>query len=82
MLLSYFIGQRKAPIPYDLKRIGLYTMLTIGLLAVYYALRLYYISNMWLMMAAGTVLLLIYCGILIKLDFNVFRNSRGVNANR
>ena len=81
MLLSYFIGQRKAPIPYDLKRIGLYTMLTIGLLAVYYALRLYYISNMWLMMAAGTVLLLIYCGILIKFDFNVFRNRRGVNAN-
>ena len=81
MLLSYFIGQKKAPIPYDLKRIGLYTMLTIGLLAVYYALRLYYISNMWLMMAAGTVLLLIYCGILIKLDFNVFRNRRGVNAN-
>ena len=81
MLLSYFIGQRKAPIPYDLKRIGLYTMLTIGLLAVYYALRLYYISNMWLMMATGTVLLLIYCGILIKFDFNVFRNRRGVNAN-
>ena len=81
MLLSYFIGQKKAPIPYDLKRIGLYTMLTIGLLAVYYALRLYYISNMWLMMAAGTVLLLIYCGILIKFDFNVFRNRRGVNAN-
>ena len=81
MLLSYFIGQKKAPIPYDLKRIGLYTMLTIGLLAVYYALRLYYISNMWAMMGIGTVLLLIYCGILIKFDFNVFRNRRGVNAN-
>ena len=81
MLLSYFIGQKKAPIPYDLKRIGLYTMLTIGLLAVYYALRLYYISNMWTMMGIGTVLLLVYCGILVKFDFNVFRNRRGVNAN-
>ena len=81
MLLSYFIGQKKAPIPYDLKRIGLYTMLTIGLLAVYYALRLYYISNMWAMMGIGTVLLLVYCGILVKFDFNVFRNRRGVNAN-
>lgn len=81
MLLSYFIGQKKAPIPYDLKRIGLYTMLTVGLLAVYYALRLYYISNMWAMMGIGTVLLLIYCGILIKFDFNVFRYRRGVNAN-
>ena len=81
MLLSYFIGQKKAPIPYDLKRIGLYTKLTIGLLAVYYALRLYYISNMWAMMGIGTVLLLVYCGILVKFDFNVFRNRRGVNAN-
>lgn len=81
MLLSYFIGQKKAPIPYDIKRIGMYTVLTVGLLAVYYALRLYYISNMWAMMGIGTVLLLIYCGILIKFDFNVFRYRRGVNAN-
>ena len=81
MLLSYFIGQKKAPIPYDLKRISIYTMLTIGLLAVYFALRLYYVSNMWAMMGIGTVLLLIYCGILIKFDFNVFRYRRGINAN-
>ena len=81
MLLSYFIGQKKAPIPYDLKRIGIYTVLTVGLLAVYYALRLYYISNMWAMMGIGTILLLVYCGILIKFDFNVFRYRRGVNAN-
>ena len=82
MLLSYFIGQKKAPIPYDLKRIGIYTVLTIGLLGVYYALRLYYIQNMWLLMACGTALLLIYCGILYKCDFNyVLRYRRGVNAN-
>ena len=81
MLLSYFIGQKKAPIPYDLKRIGIYTVLTLGLLSVYYALRLYYISNMWARMGIGTVLLIIYCGILIKFDFNVFRYRRGVNAN-
>ncbi len=81
MLLSYFIGQKKAPIPYNIKRIGMYMVLTVGLLAVYYALRLYYISNMWAMMGIGTVLLLIYCGIMIKFDFNVFRYRRGVNAN-
>ena len=81
MLLSYFIGQKKAPIPYDLKRIGIYTVLTLGLLGVYYALRLYYVHNTWLLMACGTGLLLIYCGILYKCDFNVFRNRRGVNAN-
>ena len=69
MLLSYFIGQKKAPVPYDLKRIGGYTALTIVLLAVYYALRLYVISNMWVLMAAATVLLGIYLVVLTRKDF-------------
>ncbi len=79
MLLSYFIGQKKAPIPYDLKRIGQYTALTIGLLAVYYALRLYYIQNMWILMAIGTALLAIYLFVLTRKDFplqDVLRNRR------
>jgi len=69
MLLSFIIGQKKAPIPYDMKTIGLYTLFTVGLLAVYYALRLYFISNTWLMMAIGTVLLFIYLAILVRKDF-------------
>ena len=69
MLLSYFIGQKKAPIPYDMKRIGLYTVLTVALLAVYYVLRTWVISNSWVMMGAGTVLLLIYLLVLTRKDF-------------
>ena len=69
MLLSYFIGQKKAPIPYDLKRIGIYTALTLGLLAVYYALRLYYIHNTWLLMAFGTLLIGVYLFVLTRKDF-------------
>ena len=85
MLLSYFIGQKKAPIPYDLKRIGIYTSLTLGLLAVYYALRLYYISNMWVLMAIGTVLLGIYLVVLTRKDFpiqDVLRNRRNNGSGR
>ena len=85
MLLSYFIGQKKAPIPYDLKRIGIYTSLTLGLLAVYYALRLYYISNMWVLMAIGTVLLGIYLVVLTRKDFpiqDVLRNRRNNGSSR
>ena len=88
MLLSYFIGQKKAPIPYDLKRIGLYTMFTVGLLAVYYAIRLYFVSNMWIMMAIGTVLIGIYLMVLNKLDFpltnyiHVLRNRRNNGSGR
>lgn len=33
MLLSYFVGQRKNPIPYDLKNIGIYTLLAVALYA-------------------------------------------------
>lgn len=85
MILSYFIGQKKAPIPYDLKRIGQYTALTIGLLAVYYALRLYYISNMWVLMAIGTVLIAIYLFVLTRKDFplqDVLRNRRNNGSSR
>ncbi len=69
MLLSYVIGQKKAPIPYDLKAIGLYTLLTIVLMGIYYALRLYYIHDMWLLMLAGTILIAIYIIVLTHKDF-------------
>ncbi len=69
MLLSYFIGQKKAPIPYDLKTIGIYTLLTIALLTVYYTIRLYCPMNMWVLMAIGTVLLVIYLAVLTRKDF-------------
>ena len=85
MLLSYAIGQKKAPIPYDLKRIGGYTALTLGLLAVYYAIRLYYVHNIWLLMAIGTVLIGIYLFVLTRKDFplqNVFRNCRNNGSGR
>ena len=85
MLLSYFIGQRKAPIPYDLKCIGQYTALTVGLLAVYYAIRLYYIHNMWILMAIGTILIGLYLFILTRKDFpiqNVLRNRRNNGSGR
>ncbi len=69
MLLSYVIGQKKAPIPYDLKAIGLYTLLTLVLMGIYYALRLYYIHDMWLLMLAGTILIAIYIIVLTRKDF-------------
>ena len=69
MLLSYFIGQKKAPIPYDMKSIGGYTTLTIGLLAVYYAIRLYLVQNIWVLMAIGTILIGIFIAVLTRRDF-------------
>lgn len=70
MLLSYWIGRRYLPIPYDMKRIGLYTLVCVVMLIIYYILPL----TMWAHMAVGTILIFIYCFIFYKLDFNVFRN--------
>lgn len=36
MLLSYFVGQKKYPIPYDLKSMAVYFGITIVLLGIYY----------------------------------------------
>ena len=79
MLLSYFVGRKYLTIPYDLKRIGAYTLVTIGLLAVYYGV---YDLGMWARMGIGTALLIVYCVILIKFDFNVFRNRRDHGSGR
>lgn len=75
MLLSYFVGRSRLTIPYDLRRIGAYTFLTLVLLAVYYLFR-HWADAMWLSMAFGTILLLIYIVILVKFDFNVLRYRR------
>ena len=69
MLLSYFIGQKKAPIPYDLKSIGGYTLLTFGLLAVYYYIRHYFELNMWALMAIGTFFIAMYVIKMTRSDF-------------
>ncbi len=70
MLLSYFVGRKYLSVPYDLKRIGFYTLLIILLLAVYYAVRhLVPTHAMTWSMAVGTVLILIYVCVLAKLDF-------------
>ena len=85
MLLSYFIGQKKAPIPYDLKNIGRYTALTLVLLGIYYAVRLNTTLNMWTLMAIGTVLIGIYLFVLTRKDFpiqNVLRNRRKDGSGR
>jgi len=68
MLLSYFIGQKKMPIPYDMKSIGMYAGLTIMLLAAYYAFR-HFVDNMWLGMAFGTMLIVVYFFVMTRRDF-------------
>ncbi|MCM1035629.1 MAG: polysaccharide biosynthesis C-terminal domain-containing protein [Paludibacter sp.] len=68
MVLSWAIGQKHLPVPYDLKRIGGYFLLTIVLLAAYYGVR-YLCDSTVLRLCVGTVLLAIYIVVVVRCDF-------------
>lgn len=65
MLLSYFVGQKKYPIQYDLKAIGMYVLLAVVL---YVAAEYVSIDNIYLRMAYRTVLLLLFIAYVVKRD--------------
>ena len=65
MLLSYFVGQKKYPIQYDLKAIGVYVLLAAVL---YVAAEYVPIDNIYLRMAYRTVLLLLFVAYVVKRD--------------
>ncbi|MCE2616872.1 lipopolysaccharide biosynthesis protein [Phocaeicola oris] len=65
MLLSYFIGQKKFPINYDLKNIGTYVLLAIILYLI--AMNLPF-ENSILVLTVRTVLLFVFVAYIIKKD--------------
>ena len=66
MLISYFLGQKYMPIKYDLKTIGIYTLVTLAL----YGISLFITTPyMWLNLLIKTILLLLFVALLIKRDF-------------
>ncbi len=80
MTLSYVIGRKHLYIPYDMRRIGIYTVVVVTLLAIYYGMNHLISLSSWGKMGVGTLLFIIYCIIFYKLDFYVFRN-RGRNGS-
>lgn len=65
MLLSYFIGQHYYPIRYDIKGIARYFAIA---LAMFGAFKVMPIENIWVRMAVGTLLLLLFVAYIIKHD--------------
>ncbi len=66
MLLSYFVGQKRNPIPYDLRSIGVYVLLA----AVLYILMLHVrFEQTWLQVAVNTVWVSLYVAYMFKADF-------------
>ena len=67
MILSYFVGQKKYPINYDIKHMSIYVMLTLLLFGVSTSLPQEW--SMWLRMGVNSVLLLIFLTYLVRTDF-------------
>ena len=66
MLVSYFVGQKYMKIPYDLRSMGLYTIVALAFLAISY----YFKSDrIWLNYTINTVLLLVYLAMIVRRDF-------------
>ena len=66
MLLSYFVGQKKYPIQYDLKSIGKY----VAMAGVLYVISEYLpFESVWVLLVIRTCLLLVFVGYIVKNDF-------------
>ena len=73
MLLSYFVGRKYLTIPYDFRKIGAYTLITLLLLGLFALVAHFLPTCPWAKMAVGTVLLLIYIGAAWRIDLrNLF----------
>ncbi|MGL4851138.1 MAG: lipopolysaccharide biosynthesis protein [Phocaeicola sp.] len=70
MLLSYFVGQKKYPIPYDLRSICKYVVLASVLFTVGYYLP---VESTWLLLSLRSALLLLFIVYIIKHDLPINR---------
>ena len=66
MTLSYIVGQKKYPINYDLKSIGIYTFLAIS---IYFISLILPIENILLLLIVRTILLALFAGYIVKKEF-------------
>lgn len=65
MTLSYIVGQKKYPIAYDIKGIGVYVLITVGFYVVGCCIDY---KNEWITYGVRTLLLLLFVGHLVKHD--------------
>lgn len=68
MLISYILGQHYYPVSYDLRRLALYTLLTVVLYAVQWGIAVSFPSAPILRMVFNTLLLLLFLGIVYRYE--------------
>ncbi len=66
MVLSYFVGQRKYPIPYPMKDILIYVVMTVVLSALVFVAADY--LPQWAQLVCNTIIIVIFLAVVIKRD--------------
>ena len=75
MVLSYFVGQKKAPIPYNLKSAFVYFALAI---ALFFAQKAFHFNNTWLVLAVNTLLLLVFVAAVCWMERDLIKGIVGI----
>ena len=70
MVLSYFVGQKKAPIPYNLKSAFIYFALAI---ALFFVEKYLHFNNTWLTLVVNTALLLVFVAAICLMERDLIR---------
>jgi len=74
MVLSYFVGQKKAPIPYDLKSAFLYFAIAV---ALFFAQKYIHIESMAWTLVINTALLLVFVAIICLVEKDLVKGVSG-----
>ena len=79
MVLSYFVWQKKAPIPYNLKSAFIYLAVAMSL---YYAQKYIHIDNTVLTLAVNTGLLLVFVAFICWMEKDLVQAVLGLVKKR
>lgn len=79
MILSYLLGRRYYPVPYELPRMGLYAAITLGSLILLALIRRYTPDLLWVRLPLGTLILLPLLLTLLRLEVHVPAPKRAVH---
>ena len=74
MVLSYLVGQKKAPIPYNLRSALLYLSLTV---ALFYAQKLIHIESVAWTLVVNTALLLVFVAVICLVEKDLVKGITG-----
>jgi O-antigen/teichoic acid export membrane protein len=78
LILSYLIGRKKYPVPYEVGRIVGYILFAMALYALSVAGKQYWLEALWQQLLLNTVLLFIYCLLIFYKERAAFRLLKAV----